>query len=32
VVMGAPDAAAILARRREGLRMAAAARRAATSE
>ena len=27
VVMGAPDAAAILARRREGLRMAAAARR-----
>jgi len=28
VVMGAPDAAAILARRREGLRMAAAARRA----
>jgi hypothetical protein len=26
VVMGAPDAAAILARRREGLRMAAAAR------
>jgi hypothetical protein len=32
VVMGAPDAVAILARRREGLRMAAAARRAATSE
>ena len=28
VVMGAPDAAAVLARRREGLRMAAAARRA----
>jgi len=28
VVMGAPDAAAILARRREGLRLAAAARRA----
>jgi hypothetical protein len=26
--MGAPDAAAILARRREGLRLAAAARRA----
>jgi hypothetical protein len=30
VVMGAPDAAAVLARRREGLRLAAAARRAQT--
>ena len=30
VIMGAPDAAAILGRRREGLRMAAAARRASS--